>query len=316
MKKQRNEENVTPTASTYRSASIANLIHHSSGPTPIYLTSAERPSTPEPPAATQAQPIEQPSSSASAAASSPSPSSSDREETTDLTRTMMESRHRMLSAGDIRDLIVANLKFQERPNTGTPDWAIYKECPKQRRRAKKSDRWANSGGMRGSRDLPYNSATPFIRRRYGSVFTHGDTISKGKRYYEYTLLRTLPDGTIEEDKSCTLFHILPGPGETDRGRRFAPPMSSGMTTVAKQPPSPPVSAARLPRRPPQLLMSVPAPPTAVANAPAPITVVTKRVTKPVSETQKKAEPTATQQDELNVMSAISALTDLLGGDSR
>ena len=48
---------------------------------------------------------------------------------------------------------------------------IYLECPKQRRRPKNSDRWANSGGKKGSRDLPYKAENPFIRRRYGTVTT-------------------------------------------------------------------------------------------------------------------------------------------------
>lgn len=134
-----------------------------------------------------------------------------------ILKILEESRHRMLSAADIRTLILAADPFTERPDTGTPDWAIYKECPKQRRRAKNSDRWANSGGMKGSRDLPYNSPRPFVRRRYGSVFY--DASGKGKRYYEYTLLHQRDDGTTYEDKSASLFHILPGPGETDRGRR-------------------------------------------------------------------------------------------------
>jgi hypothetical protein len=139
-----------------------------------------------------------------------------------ILKILEESRHRMLSAADIRTLIVTHDPFTERPDTDTPDWAIFKECPKQRRRAKKSDRWANSGGMKGSRDLPYNSACPFVRRRYGSVFSHHDPHAKGKRYYEYTLLHQREDGTTFEDKSATLFHILPGPGETDRGRRAMP----------------------------------------------------------------------------------------------
>ena len=145
----------------------------------------------------------------------------------------------MLSASDIGTLLLSPDPFTERPDTDTPDWAVFKECPKQRRRAKKSDRWANSGGMKGSRDLPYNSASPFVRRRYGSVFAHNDPHAKGKRYYEYTLLHQLDDGTTIEDKSATLFHILPGPGETDRGRRaVAPcdeaPRSVGRTTAAPE----------------------------------------------------------------------------------
>jgi len=303
-KKQKSEENVTPTALTYRVASIANLIHHAPAlPAASSAAPEARPSTPEhlPTSSTP------PSVEASSHRSPSHP---------DLRRTLIESRHRMLSANEIRDLILAELHFQERPNTGTPDWAIYKECPKQRRRAKKSDRWANSGGMRGSRDLPYNSPKPFIRRRYGSVFTHGEPSSKGKRYYEYTLLRTKEDGTIEEDKRCNLFHILPRPGETDRGRRVAPTAINGASNVGlKRPPSPPAAKARMLHRLPQLLMSVPAPPTAVVS----------------NTIAKMAHPTATEvkcqlsdahkqsslrQDELSMLSAVSALTDLLEGEAR
>lgn len=32
------------------------------------------------------------------------------------------------------------------------------------------------------------------------------------RYYEYTLLSTAEDGSLVEDKTKTLFHILPSPG--------------------------------------------------------------------------------------------------------
>ena len=33
-----------------------------------------------------------------------------------------------------------------------------------------------------------------------------------RRYYEYTLLHTAEDGSLVEDKTKTLFHILPSPG--------------------------------------------------------------------------------------------------------
>ena len=160
-----------------------------------------------------------------------------------------ESRHRMLSAHDIRSLILSPDPFTERPDTDTPDWAVYKECPKQRRRAKNSDRWANSGGMKGSRDLPYNSPTPFVRRRYGSVFSHHESSGKGKRYYEYTLLHQREDGTTYEDKSASLFHILPGPGETDRGRRG---MGNDLDSEPQQQPQPqPQPQLQLQPPPPQ-----------------------------------------------------------------
>ena len=92
------------------------------------------------------------------------------------------SKVRMLLATEIRALLLFDGAIPERPSTDTPDWAIYRESPKQRRRARNSDRWANSGGLKGSRDLPYNSSTPYVRRRYGSVFVHNDPGHKGKRY--------------------------------------------------------------------------------------------------------------------------------------
>jgi hypothetical protein len=97
------------------------------------------------------------------------------------------STRRVLTAHEIRLLLTENsVPFGERPNTCTPGDSRDVLCPKQRRRAKKSDRWANSGGQKGSRDLPYDAAHPFIRRRYGSIFCRdrsGDD-EKGKRYYE------------------------------------------------------------------------------------------------------------------------------------
>lgn len=101
-----------------------------------------------------------------------------------ISKMLQASKARMLLATEIRALLQFEGAIQERPPTDTPDWAIYRECPKQRRRARNSDRWANSGGMKGSRDLPYNSPTPYVRRRYGSVFVHKDTGQKGKRYVQ------------------------------------------------------------------------------------------------------------------------------------
>jgi hypothetical protein len=236
-KKRRTDENVTPTppGQQVQRFSIASLVHHQSSPPQAPAQVAKlAPLVPFVRACTPEQQLSTPSILLDLSK--------------DLSTTMAESRSRMLSAAEIRDLLVSRSSFVERPNCGTPDWAIYKECPKQRRRAKKSDRWANSGGMRGSRDLPYNSATPYVRRRYGSVVPHGGT-TKGKRYYEYTLLRTNPDGSIVEDKTCTLFHILPGPGETDRGRRFAPPAENEnkeLHAASFQPPqSPPAPSGTI-----------------------------------------------------------------------
>ena len=244
-KKRRTDENVTTTPPTQAPRfSIASLIHHHplpQAPAPVAKLAPLVPVVPVAPAVRPCTPEQQ--------LSTPTNSIVLEHGNKDLSATMVESRNRMLSAAEIRDLLLSRLNFPERPNCSTPDWAIYKECPKQRRRAKKSDRWANSGGMRGSRDLPYNSATPYVRRRYGSVFPHGGGKLKGKRYYEYTLLRTNPDGSIVEDKTCTLFHILPGPGETDRGRRFAPPAENEnkeLHAASFQPPqSPPAPSGTI-----------------------------------------------------------------------
>jgi hypothetical protein len=98
-----------------------------------------------------------------------------------IAKMLEASKARMLLATEIRALLLVEGVMPERPSTNTPDWAIYRECPKQRRRARNSDRWANSGGMKGSRDLPYNSTSPYVRRRYGSVFAHKEPGNKGKR---------------------------------------------------------------------------------------------------------------------------------------
>ena len=94
------------------------------------------------------------------------------------------SQGRMLLATEIRALLLVDDTMPERPATNTPDWAIYRECPKQRRRARNSDRWANSGGVKGSRDLPYNSNSPYVRRRYGSIKdgSVAEPGMEGKRY--------------------------------------------------------------------------------------------------------------------------------------
>jgi hypothetical protein len=124
-------------------------------------------------------------------------------------------------------LLDASVLLPTRPDTHTPEWALYKECPKQRRRPKNSDRWANSGGQKGSRDLPYKCQHPFVRRRYGTVTClaaaqgDDDAAVTTKRYYEYTLLMHDPStgGSVVEDKMRTIFHVLPPNATTDRGLR-------------------------------------------------------------------------------------------------
>jgi hypothetical protein len=51
----------------------------------------------------------------------------------------------------------------------------------------KADRWHNSGGVKGSRDMPPKQ--PLVRRRYGSVVSGTDGKKKGFRYHEYTRVR-------------------------------------------------------------------------------------------------------------------------------
>ena len=88
--------------------------------------------------------------------------------------------------------------------------------------ATKADRWHNSGGIKGSRDMPPN--LPLVRRRYGAVVQADG--SKGFRYHEYTRVRIVEslaiDGsgrmerTIAEDRSVVLFHVMPK--RTEKGR--------------------------------------------------------------------------------------------------
>lgn len=88
--------------------------------------------------------------------------------------------------------------------------------------ATKADRWHNSGGVKGSRDMPPN--LPLVRRRYGAVVQADG--SKGFRYHEYTRVRIVEspaiDGSgrmeraIAEDRSVVLFHVMPK--RTEKGR--------------------------------------------------------------------------------------------------
>ena len=265
------------------------------------------------------EPTTEPGASPRAAAGSaspacpPSPELPPRHQPVDtrIFEVLNRSRQRMLSAVDIRNLLLASQPFTtDRPEIGTPDWAVYKECPKHKRRAKKSDRWANSGGMKGSRDLPYNSERPFVRRRYGSVFAHGDPTAKGKRYYEYTLLRQDEKGETYEDKSATLFHILPSPGETDRGRRAMlaaksaanPPPREASRTSREVREGPlqqlvrPVGVAHPPLAQQPLLL--PGPLLPAAQRPQPI------------QAEENAEPAA--GDGLELLHAVAALRTLGG----
>ena len=80
------------------------------------------------------------------------------------------------------------------------------------------DRWRNSGGGKGSSDLPKGARKPTVRRRYGAVVPadptsgHGSDQPKPKRenslrYYEYTLLDHKANGEVGEHE-CYLFHVI------------------------------------------------------------------------------------------------------------
>ena len=80
------------------------------------------------------------------------------------------------------------------------------------------DRWRNSGGGKGSSDLPKGSAKPAVRRRYGAVVPAAPIVANGSnqrklkkekslRYYEYTLLEHKANGEVGEHE-CYLFHVI------------------------------------------------------------------------------------------------------------
>ena len=94
---------------------------------------------------------------------------------------------------------------------------------KHTRDDKRADRWHNSGGVCGSRDMPIkgSDATPIVRRRYGSIVRNKKI---AYRYHEYSQLHVHQDKSasgakstrIEEDRSTTVFHVMPK--RTAKGR--------------------------------------------------------------------------------------------------
>ena len=75
---------------------------------------------------------------------------------------------------------------------------------------KKADRWHNSGGVRGARDMP--TERPLVRRRYGSVSRAGTILW---RFHEYSLVKRVEDASeedgyrLDEDRSTVVFHVMP-----------------------------------------------------------------------------------------------------------
>jgi len=96
--------------------------------------------------------------------------------------------------------------FKERCRGRVPALRAVNERSNER-----ADRWHNSGGVRGARDMPKNG-TPLVRRRYGSVAQNGEILW---RFHEYSALTVVedpaaPDGRrIEEDRSTVVFHVMP-----------------------------------------------------------------------------------------------------------
>ena len=79
------------------------------------------------------------------------------------------------------------------------------------------DRWRNSGGGKGSSDLPKGSAKPAVRRRYGAVVPAAPIVANGSnqrklkkekslRYYEYTLLEHKANANVRGLEGNTPLH--------------------------------------------------------------------------------------------------------------
>jgi len=117
-------------------------------------------------------------------------------------------------------LLEARNVFAARPLRDTPSSSgmLFVECPKLSRRPRFSDRWQNSGGRKGSRDMRINSQLG-VRRRYGTVTVH--STGTELHFYEYTLLRDMSreESHRREDRSCSVFHVLP---KSDRDRPHKP----------------------------------------------------------------------------------------------
>lgn len=95
---------------------------------------------------------------------------------------------------------------------------VCNRAPNGRSRVdKKADRWHNSGGVRGARDMP--TEKPLVRRRYGSVSRAGTILW---RFHEYSLVKRVADAAeedgyrMDEDRSTVVFHVMPK--RSGRGR--------------------------------------------------------------------------------------------------
>jgi hypothetical protein len=86
---------------------------------------------------------------------------------------------------------------------------VFKEVQRIKRKGG-CDAWVNSGGVRGGRNLQNMSGEVVLRRRYGKVLAASDGGRRGKltgnerRYQEYTILTTGPDGELVENRDIRL----------------------------------------------------------------------------------------------------------------
>ena len=82
-------------------------------------------------------------------------------------------------------------------------------------RVNRPDRWHNSGGARGARDMKI-SQTDLVHRRYGSIVQAGQIMW---RYHEYCRVQVSSTGgadatgklcvQLHEDRSSMLYHVMP-----------------------------------------------------------------------------------------------------------
>ena len=88
---------------------------------------------------------------------------------------------------------------------------------RERLDTQRADRWHNSGGVRGSRDMCVKGSrdkVPVVRRRYGSIVRDKKITY---RYHEYSLLRKSEvSGELLEDRTTVIFHVMPK--RTGKGR--------------------------------------------------------------------------------------------------
>merc|ERR1719231_519422 len=100
---------------------------------------------------------------------------------------------------------------------------LSKEAGRSSSKTAAPDRWHNSGGARGARDMKV-SETELVRRRYGSILQGGQIMW---RYHEYCRVyvagRTVvneatgkPAAELLEDRHSMLYHVMPR--RSGRGR--------------------------------------------------------------------------------------------------